>query len=162
MKISYPIFILKILFIFLSAACSTSKINYSSKRIFNLEDKGYEVQYNEQSTAFVYLKLDSKNIDEVIKDNTTKTIYITAKDKNTEFISVTDIAEQIKSKYEEEVGMLVIDGIVIPEKDLEKVKIEKSIYKSYEYLTLEKLSHSTICRGNWDGGVLVITTEEQH
>lgn len=161
MKIPYPIFILKILFIFLSAACSTSKINYSSKRIFNLEDKGYEVQYNEQSTAFAYLKLDPENIDKVKKDNSNKAISITAKNRNAEFISVTDIADQIKSKYEEEVGMLVIDGIVIPEKDLEKVKIEKSIYKDHEYLTMEK-SQITFCRGNWTGGLLVITTEEQH
>lgn len=150
MRILFAFFALVII-----TSCISSKIKYSEKKIYKLEENGYSVHYSNENIKFKNILLDRKNIKSVNKDRTEKTLNILSKDLHPNFITGEILYNQIKKEANQNFDLIVINGIPFSEQDLKFLKIEKSIYKDYIILPPEKLNSTIACR-QWQNGFLIL------
>ena len=129
------------------------------KKIFQLERKGFNVQYNNENSKFKDLILDEKNVKVVIKNNQNKTINIISKNPQSEFINGIDLLEKIKAETKQNFDLVVISGIPFTESDLINLNIEKVKYKNYKILSADEINNNTTFCKRYDNGILLINTE---
>lgn len=150
-----------LLIILLFFSCSTTKINYSRKKISQIERKGYVINYNDKVIQFNNFLIDKSNIKEVIKRNNENSINIIPKNLKSEFINGKNLVNQIlietnKPKFD----LVVISGIPYSVESLEDLEIEKNLYESYTILSDEELINNTLFCRRMENGILLITLKD--
>jgi predicted nucleotide-binding protein (sugar kinase/HSP70/actin superfamily) len=150
-----------LIFILFFYSCSTTRINYSTKKISQLERKGYIVNYNDKVIQFNNFFIDKSNIKKVIKSNNLNSINIIPKNSKSEFINGKKLVNQIlietnKTKFD----LIVISGIPYSFENLENIEIEKKLYENYKILSEEELSNNTMFCRRFDNGILLIILKE--
>jgi len=154
-------YIFYLIFILFFYSCSTTRINYSTKKISQLERKGYIVNYNDKVIQFNNFYIDKSNIKKVIKSNNLNSINIIPKNSKSEFINGKKLVNQIlietnKTKFD----LIVISGIPYSFENLENIEIEKKLYENYKILSEEELSNNTMFCRRFDNGILLIILKE--
>lgn len=147
-----------VLLLILCISCSTTKIDYSTKRVYELERKGMQIQYKAENIKFRNLFLDKSNVSSVIRNKRTNTINILPKNSNSEFITAQKLVDEIKSQTKTEFELIIINGIPIEKSELDILKIEKSVYDKFDILKAEKANQAFPHR-QFKNDILLILTK---
>ncbi|WP_196887481.1 hypothetical protein [Aureivirga sp. CE67] len=149
----------KILLLFLlifTYSCATKDIKYDRNKILTKYTPKYTVLVDMEKTNLETLFLDKNNIEKVEIDKKNRELRITQR-KQVEFYELKNLKLDSLS-LNNDISLVVIDGVPIKKNLIEKVKIDTNAIKNVTILTKEVLNNSILCKRH-DGDILIITTK---
>jgi len=157
MKI-FPLLFLLIL----TFGCATRNIKYDRNKILKKYSADYETFLDNQKIDLETVYLDKDNIENIQIDRKTKKLKIT-QFKHAEFFSMENwnldsISANRRGWDKKNIGMIIIDGILLTDSLKGKIRIDPNSIKLFEIVSKEKLNENTFC-GSYDGDIILILTK---
>jgi predicted double-glycine peptidase len=157
MKI-FPLLFLLIL----TFGCATRNIKYDRNKILKKYSTDYETFLDNQKIDLETVYLDKDNIENIRIDRKTKKLKIT-QFKHAEFFSMENwnldsISANRRGWDKKNIGMIIIDGILLTDSLKGKIRIDPNSIKLFEIVSKEKLNENTFC-GSYDGDIILILTK---
>ena len=155
------IFLLLFLLI-LTFGCATRNIKYDRNKILKKYSADYEMFLDNQKIDLQTIYLNKDNIENIRIDRKTKKLKIT-QFKPAEFFSMENwnldsISAKRRGWDKKNIGMIIIDGILLTDSLKGKIRIDPNSIKLFEIVSKEKLNENTFC-GSYDGDIILILTK---
>lgn len=146
----------------LTFSCATRNIKYDRNKILKKYSVEYKMFVDNEKMDLETVFLDKDNIENIRIDKRAKELKIT-QFKPAEFyemrkLKLDSVISENKNWKEQNIEMVIIDGIPIADALLQKTKIDPNAIRTFTILTQDKMNEIGFCRG-YSGKVILITTE---